>query len=357
MRPFWSLVIDSVITDPQAAGVNFVTSGDYSKASVIDGFWALARKSVFIGSTQWQNTKSDLSDNPLTSNASPFNPFTSTDKKVTGLKCAVDPFSGGFNPSYCMSKDEGIAIQLEAFTNFQRMFSLYDGPAYRDSNAYLNILPTYVTSDGTVKGDIIQGCKPNVCKDTAPDCNPCANVGFKDTFLPGVRADQKNGRCYLPNTAIGWKQSNGLYYSPAFHSVNLFFDNVGIRHFVTEPLFKEGLLEFNTDRKRTNDQYCQWTNNFFDNFTDIDRETVLNDDDGTLTGLTSTVNKNCMCRRWPRARPSRSIKRSFSTRRPRPRNAHPISRSIRTTIRSVRRIPPRPALTNTSARWSIRSAR
>jgi hypothetical protein len=100
MRPFWSLVINSVITDPQAAGLNFVTSGDYSKAAVPPGFWALARKSVFIGSTQWKNPQSDLPNNPYASNAGPFNPFTDGTSK--GLKCGPDPFSGGINNLYCL---------------------------------------------------------------------------------------------------------------------------------------------------------------------------------------------------------------------------------------------------------------
>ena len=45
---------------------------------------------------------------------------------------------------------------------------------------------------------------------------------------------------YLPNAAIGWKQPNGFYYPPAFHSANLFFDKVDIRHYVIQPLFKPG---------------------------------------------------------------------------------------------------------------------
>jgi hypothetical protein len=292
MRPFWSLVIDSVISDVQSAGLNFVTSGDYSRSSVIDGFWALARKSAFIGSTQWQNPNSDLSDNPLASNTGPFNPFKSKDGTVTGLACGPNPFGGAFNPSYCISQDEGISIQLEAFTNFQRMFSVYDGPAYQDSNAFLNIQPTYLTKDGTATGDIFPGCVAGACPVGAPGCNPCATVGFKDSFLSGVRADNLHKLCYLPNAAIGWKQSNGFYYAPAFHSTNLFFDIVGIRHFVTEPLFNStSVFDFSTNLVATSQEYCQWANDFFNNFTDIDRETVLNDDDGTLTGLTSPVNQ------------------------------------------------------------------
>jgi hypothetical protein len=293
MRPFWSLVNDSVVTDVQNAGVNFVTSGDFSKASVITGFWALARKTVFIGSTQ--------KDNPFASNAGPFNPIASStlklaDKKpVKGLKCGVDPISGVNNVSYCLSKSDGISIQLGSFSAGQRFFSVYDGPAYQENNAYLDIHPTYLTSDGTVTGSVISGCKP-----TPDNPNPCPFAGYMNGGSPGVLADLKNDRCYLPNAAIGWKQPNGFYYAPAFHSRNLFFADdarsVDIRHFVTEPLFKVDKTTeeptFDTDVEAVKKQYCyrgtdQPKPGLFQGFTDIDRETVLNDDDGTLTGLTS----------------------------------------------------------------------
>jgi cell migration-inducing and hyaluronan-binding protein len=279
LRPLWALVINSVVSDVQNGGLNFVTSGDFSKSSVINGFWALARRTVFIGSTQ--------TDNPLASNAGPFNPFVSSDKKVKGLSCATDPNNPVYNSLYCLSKDEGVSIQLSNFSDFQRFFSVYDGPAYQDSNAYLNIHPTYLTSDGTAKGDVIGGCKPDLNAG-----NPCVNSGFMNAGLAGLRADQLNQRCYFPNAGIGWKQPNGFYYSPAFHSTNLFFGGVDIRHFVTEPLFLQGT--FDTNVPSLKQEYCYWAPTkqpgTFTGFTDIDRETVLNDDDGTLTGLTSSVN-------------------------------------------------------------------
>ena len=276
MRPQWSLVVNSIVTDVLNGGVNFVTSGDYSKASVINGFWALARKTVFIGSTQ--------TDNPLASNAGPFNPFTSTDGMVKGLSCAPDPVSGGNNALYCLSNDEGVSIQLSNFSLAQRFFSVYDGPAYQDSNAYLNIHPTYLTKDGTQTGDAL--CAPSTLNG-----NPCVNSGFMNGGLAGILADTLDSKCYLPNAAIGWKQPNGFYYSPAFHSTNLFFNGVDIRHFVTEPLFTLGT--FDTNVSALKQQYCYWgataQPGTFTGFTDIDRETVLNDDDGTLTGLTSQL--------------------------------------------------------------------
>ncbi|HZP44207.1 MAG TPA: G8 domain-containing protein [Candidatus Binataceae bacterium] len=277
IRPFWGLVTDSFVSDAQNGGINFVTSGGYSKADVINGFWALARKTVFVGSTQ--------TDNPLASEAGPFNPLVSSDGKVKGLTCAVDPISGGYNASDCLSKDEGVAIQLSNFSLAQRFFSVYDGPAYQDSNAYLNIHPTYLTSDGTVTGTPL-------CAPSTTNGNPCVNSGFMNAGLAGLKADQVHKLCYFPNAGIGWKQPNGFYYAPAFHSDNLFFDGVDIRHFVTEPLFLPGT--FNTDVSATQNEYCFWgaqpQPGTFTGFTDIDRETVLNDDDGSLTGLTSQVN-------------------------------------------------------------------
>ncbi|HKD66941.1 MAG TPA: G8 domain-containing protein [Candidatus Binataceae bacterium] len=331
MRPQWSLVINSVISDILGAGLNFVTSGGYSKSDVITGFWALARKTVFIGSTQ--------SGNPLASDAGPFNPFSGADG-VKGLKCGPNPFdiNGGYNPLYCLSKGEGISIQISNFSVFQRFFSVYDGPTYQDSNAYLNIHPTFLTANGLVNGNKL--CRPDV-----NNGNPCVNTGFMNGGLNGVRAYRLGTTlaCYLPNAAIGWKQPNGFYYAPAFHSENLFFDGVDIRHFVTEPLFgldgdnipcssadpnacyghqdkcKANLCTcmtnadcsrapvsnvcdmstklckygsaFITDLPASKQENCFWNEALFNGFTDIDRETVLNDDDGSLTGLTSQVNK------------------------------------------------------------------
>jgi hypothetical protein len=79
-----------------------------------------------------------------------------------------------------------------------------------------------------------------------------------------------------------------MLLSPAFHSRNLFFDNVDIRHFVIEPLFAaDGLFQTDTDLSKK--RYCTYDatplTGLFTGFTDIDRQTELNDDDGTLTGL------------------------------------------------------------------------
>ena len=51
-----------------------------------------------------------------------------------------------------------------------------------------------------------------------------------------------------------------------------------------EPLFLSTGL-FLTDPAASRARYCTYNSTFFTGFTDIDRQTELNDDDGTLTGL------------------------------------------------------------------------
>ena len=96
--------------------------------------------------------------------------------------------------------------------------------------------------------------------------------------------------CYMPNAAIGWKQPNGFFYPIPFDSTNLFFQDVDIRHFVLEPLFEPGT--FTTDVSTVSKEYCLYDRNLFTGFTDIDRQTVLRDLDGSLTGYRGTVSVN-----------------------------------------------------------------
>jgi cell migration-inducing and hyaluronan-binding protein len=302
LRSLWSLAVNSVISDPQNAGINLVTSGGYDAASVFPGYWGLVRHTALIGSSQWENSNnSALAKNPYASNAGPFNPFKATigtgdNSEIKGLTCAVDPFNGNSNNAYCLSQNDGVSFQVSNFFGFQRLFSVYDGPIFEDSNAFLDIHPTFLTSDGTATGKVLDTkggkCEPN------DSGNPCQFAGFISAGVAGLKAyrplknskpDPAANRCYEPNAAIGWKQPNGFYYAPAFHSTNLFFSGVDIRHFVTDPFFMGGPLSFKTNETETKNEYCTFNPATFQGFTDIDRETVLNDDDGTLTGLTSPV--------------------------------------------------------------------
>ncbi|MFZ0680711.1 G8 domain-containing protein [Candidatus Binatus sp.] len=264
LRPLWYLFINSALTDVQNGGITFVTGGGYTKSDAINGHWALARKDVFIGNTQ------DPAANKFASNVGPFNP-------ATGFTCA-EAIGIGKPGNYCLDENNGISFALATFANNQRMFSIYDGPAYEDSNAYLDI------TRASLPNDPIKGCNPQSSTDPSPDHN-CANSQYSQAGkMLGMPWDPVNKVCYLPNAAIAWKQPNGFYYPPAFHSDNLLFNNVDIRHFVIEPLFKPGNL-FVSDPVQSRARYCTYDPSMFTGFTDIDRQTELNDDDGTLTGL------------------------------------------------------------------------
>lgn len=241
LRPKWYLLDNSVISDVQNAGLTFVTSGTYDRSAVVEGDWALALNTLFIGDTQPRN--------PYASNAGPFN---QGGKLKSDLKCADGdaPTNG-----YCLNAKEGVSMPLINFFVNQRLFSIYDGPAYEDSSSYLDITHT-----------------------------DCAGVDCMYGNTPGIRK-QNGASCYLPNAAIGWKQPNGFFYPPSFHSMNLFFDEVEIRHFVIDALWmprtymsNDGLIA---------DEYCNPKTVSFKNYSDIDRQTELNDDDGSLTGLTN----------------------------------------------------------------------
>jgi hypothetical protein len=273
LRPWWYLVTDSAITDSQYGGLNFVTAGGYTRSDAPAGFWSVVYRSVFIGTSQAGDDEFGTPANAYASNAGPFNP-------TTGLECASSSLSS------CVSVKDGVAMQLNDFPG-QRMFSIYDGPAFQQDNAYLDVYPTF-----------LKNCTPSGEKG-----GTCAGSGWmygRVTGVPKTKIEQFAGTpCYLPNAAIGWKQPNGFYYPPAFHSLDLYFRNTNIRHFVIEPKFLPGT--FLTDMPTSSQFYCNFKDGFFTGFTDIDRQTVLNDGlptlyengtatgqgDGSLTGLTA----------------------------------------------------------------------
>jgi hypothetical protein len=120
--------------------------------------------------------------------------------------------------------------------------------------------------------------------------------GQKVMGIPRDKVDPNNQNgCILPNAAIGWKQPNGFYYPPRFHSENLFFRNVDIRHFLIEPLFTPGTM--NVDVAQVEQDYCKYppgdsSQLFSASFTDVDRQTELNDDDGSLSGNVASISLN-----------------------------------------------------------------
>jgi cell migration-inducing and hyaluronan-binding protein len=123
LRPQWYLLTNSVLSDVQNGGLTFVSGGDYTHSSVIGGYWALARNTVFIGNTR------DNARYGFASNIGPFN-------NASGLKC--DQINNSA-PAYCLSVAEGVSMPTIGFFTNQRLSNIYDGPSYQDSNVYLDI--------------------------------------------------------------------------------------------------------------------------------------------------------------------------------------------------------------------------
>ena len=278
-RPQWSLLLNSAMTDDLNGGIGFVSGGGYTRSDALRGLFHLARKSVFIGSTQ------TYASNPYGSNGGPVNPGLPSPQPTPNLLPALKCGNPDTAINYCIpvdntGKDLGINLLRENFAMNQRFFNIYDGPSLQDSNSYLDITPTQLSD----------------CSDSNI-YNKCGNSawmqkrvqGVPGVFNPAIGAQQPLS-CYLPNAAIAWKQSNGFYYPPAFHSRNLFFNNVAIRHYVIEPLFNPGT--FITNDPAVRPRYCVADPGVFNNFSDIDRQTELNDDDGSLTGLIQTISVN-----------------------------------------------------------------
>lgn len=266
LRANWFLVTDSVLTDVQNGGLSMVSGGIYQQ--VYDQYWGLTRKSVFIGHTQ--------KDNEYALDAGPVSPGGT-------LKCRSQTAT-----DYCRVVDrktgadtgEGIAYPLANFSVYQRLYNIYDGPVYADSLAFLDINRRELTD----------------C--AGPDEHGwCPEGNWLYSRTPGIirgKEGDTSGKCVFPNAAVGWKQPNGFYYPPAFHMTNLYFDNVDIRHFVIVPVYKPGTNVPDSDKIQQ--EYCTYPpvsdadkyapgKLFSNDFTDVDRQTEINDDDGSLSGL------------------------------------------------------------------------
>jgi hypothetical protein len=234
------LFTDGALTDVLNGGLTMVSGGSWDQ--VLNKYWGLTRKTVFIGTTQ--------PNNPYASNMGPVNPNSD-------LLCDMNPPA-----AYCLLMNsfgqhiEGINIPLSNFGVYQRLYNIYDGPVYQESNAYLDIKKTDVTSECSGKGDGNCNGKTSLCG------GKCNGTNFLYARIPGIphETDPDTGtyktNCIQPNAAIGWKQPNGFYYPPAFHSNNLFFENVDVRHYVIVPVFKPGTDQ--VDAVRLINQYCSY---------------------------------------------------------------------------------------------------
>jgi hypothetical protein len=267
LRGWWYLLRDSAVTDVQSGGLTFVTGGGYTRSDAAQGFWNLSQRVLFVGNTQSNNPATGVPENPEASNAGPFNPY--------GLTCP--------NPNlpYCVSSDNDATFEIDSFSGAQRMISIYDGPSFEDSDAFMDVHTTQVGTLGQ--------CKPG-----GNPAGSCRASGWMNAYQSGAMqvppGNNPNNVCVLPNAAIAWKQPNGFYYPPAFHSRNIAFQNVDIRHFVVQPLWMP--QSFTPDLSAIQKTYCAYETADFTQFTDVDRQTELSDDDGAITGLVSGTPPN-----------------------------------------------------------------
>lgn len=267
LRGWWYLLRDSAVTDVQSGGLTFVTGGGYTRSDAAQGFWNLSQRTLFVGNTQTNNPATVVPENPYASNAGPFNPFA--------LKCP-DP-----NQPYCISAADDATFEIDSFSGAQRMISIYDGPSFEDSDAFMDV---HTTDIGTL----------GQCKPGGNNAGSCRASGWMNAYQSGAMqvppGNDLSNRCVLPNAAIAWKQPNGFYYPPAFHSRNIAFQNVDIRHFVVQPLWQP--QSFTPNIPGIQNTYCAWESADFTQFTDVDRQTELSDDDGAITGLVSGTPPN-----------------------------------------------------------------
>ncbi len=264
LRGSWFLLENSAVTDIQNGGVTFISGGGYTRSDAAQGYWAVLKNSILVGNTQ-PNVNDGFPANPFASNAGPFTP--------KGINCP-------YNPNFCISLADGIVFVGSNFGTNQRLFNIYDGPSSQFNNIYADV---NVTNVGTV-----DDCKgPAGGNDQQGNCT---TLKYFNAYTIGVlqypQTNQKTNKCFLPNAAIGWKQPNGFYYPPAFNSDHLVFSNVDIRHFVIQPQYEPNSFTENTTAIKNT--YCSWQYGMFsDSYTDIDRQTELTDNDGSLTGLTA----------------------------------------------------------------------
>ena len=197
MRAKWFLFTDGAVTDSQYGGLNFTTGGGYTHSDSPVGNWMLAYRSVFIGSSQARPSTGNRL-NAYASDAGPFNPdHRPRMQQQCGLRLLS--LDGRWHQHADRSISRPAPIQRLRWTGV---------------SASRMLTSTFIRQQfvGQWVWMYINRHEDGVPKDSA-------------------------GSCYLPNAAIAWKQPNGFYYPPAFHSQNLMFQNANIRHFLIEPLF------------------------------------------------------------------------------------------------------------------------
>jgi len=163
--------------------------------------------------------------------ASPLGP------NVSGARC-----TGNF----CSFPRDGVPYFVGSFQP-KRLVTIYDGPFFADGNVF------WVDE-----------------KNSAP---PTSSVYLR------TNQPWENNRMRVVDAGIGWKQPNGFYYPPVFGFLNTGFKKGSARHNVADQYAK--YAEGNGKPSPATKSLLN-----FGGFTPIDTQTILNDLDGTLNGVT-----------------------------------------------------------------------
>ena len=241
LRPYWYVFLNSAITDQLSGGLGFVGGGSWPQ--VPPGFFDLTKDSIFAGTTRSTGANSPGPDSQL-------------GPVIDAALCA----SG----SACLFKEDGTALFLGGFAP-KRMMTIYDGPFYAEGSIFTNT-PEFTSCDGG----------------SYTSCGV-----YKATTQPAVNGSTESNML-IPNAGIGWKQPNGFYYPPAFAFLRSAFDDTSQRHNVIDQYkryFNGSPAEGGNPAPPASQAGPLFPNDDFGGVTPIDFSTILNDLDGTLTGM------------------------------------------------------------------------
>lgn len=278
LRPEYYLFINGAISDQLFGGLGFVSGGSWSQ--VPPGYFTVTKDGLFTGSTR-----------PLSATAGRTGPtIVLTDDHCTGGGSGDQCCAG----ATCMLPDEGIGI-FNGGLNPKRLITIYDGPFYGEGNIFFDTEsfacdPTSYTSADSC-GIYLTTFQPGFLSTGSHACASASSPYGQGT----------DGQMIVADAAIGWKQTNGFYYPPAFAFRKSAFDQpsssdlVSRRHNVLD----QYLPYLRSFAQNPGDVRCM--DPFYEQYPDptlppsatndmssVDFSTILNDLDGSLTGMVVT---------------------------------------------------------------------
>ena len=188
LRPWYYLFANGAVTDQLFAGLTFVTGGDWFQAP--PAYIGLAKNSLFVGTSQF-----GVGASPYADRSGPIFPVDASSNLANYAPCS--------RASDTCNIDEAGTGYWKGEFNPKRLISIYDGPHFADGNTFLNV--------GAWE------CDPQPCRNKQPgQCTltalPCGI--YSSTRQPQSPTNPNN--IVIPDAGVGWKQTNGFFYPPAF---------------------------------------------------------------------------------------------------------------------------------------------